>query len=152
VIQAAAVIRTLAMALWIGGIAALDFIEAPLRFTSGVLDRNQAVGLGQVVIARWIRAEWALGVIVLVASIAAASPRWWVWLVVAMLAVVTVQGAFLAPAITRLAQGLDFVQRVPGDSRYASIRHLHTAYAILELVVLATGTIVLAASARPAKR
>jgi hypothetical protein len=152
VTQTAAVIRTLALALWVGGMAALDFIEAPLRFTSGVLDRNQAVGLGQVVITRWIRAEWALGVIVVVASIVAASPRWWVWLAVAMLAVVTVQGAFLAPAITRLAQGLDFVHRVPDDARYASIRHLHTAYAILELATLAAGTVVLAASARPTKR
>jgi hypothetical protein len=152
VAQTAAVIRTLAMALWVGGMAALDFIEAPLRFTSGVIDRNQAVGLGQVVITRWIRAEWALGVLVLVASIIAASPRWWVWLVVAMLAVVTVQGAVLAPAITRLARGLDFVQRVPADARYTSIRHFHTAYAILELVVLAAGTVVLAASARPATR
>jgi hypothetical protein len=152
VAQTAAVIRTLAMALWVGGMAALDFIEAPLRFTSGVIDRNQAVGLGQVVITRWIRAEWALGVLVLVASIIAASPRWWVWLVVAMLAVVTVQGAVLAPAITRLARGLDFVQRVPADARYTSIRHLHTAYAVLELVVLAAGTVVLAASARPATR
>lgn len=150
--QTAVVIRTLAMALWVGGMAALDVIEAPLRFTSGVIDRNQAVGLGQAVITRWIRAEWALGVLVLVASIIAASPRWWIWLVVAMLAVVTVQGTVLAPAITRLARGLDFVQRVSGDSRYTSIRHLHTAYAILELVVLAAGMVVLAASARSAKR
>ena len=150
--ETVAVIRTLALALWVGGMAALDFIEAPLRFTSGVIDRNQAVGLGQVVITRWIRAEWALGVLVLITSIIAASPRWWVWLAVAMLAVVTVQGAVLAPAITRLASGLDFVQRVPGDARYTSIRHLHTAYAILELVVLAAGAVVLAASARPATR
>src|ERR1700736_6868276 len=114
------------MALWVGGMAALDFIEAPLRFTSGVIDRNQAVGLGQVVLARWIRAEWALGAIALIASIVAVSSRWSVWLIVGMVAVVAVQGACLAPAITRLAGGLDFVQRAPGDSRYASIRALHT--------------------------
>jgi len=152
VTQTAAAIRILAVALWVGGTAALDFVEAPLRFSSGILDRNQAVGLGQDVITRWIRAEWALGVVALAASFVAASPRWSVWLVVLMLAVVTVQGAYLAPAMTHLARGLDFVQRVPDDSRYASIRHLHAAYAVLELIVLAAGAIVLAASTRPVKR
>ena len=148
----AAVIGILAVALWVGGMAALDFVEAPLRFSSGIIDRNQAVGLGQVVITRWIRAEWVLGVVALAASIVAASPRWSVWLVVFMLAVVTVQGAYLVPAMTHLARGLDFVQRGPDDSRYASIRHLHAAYAVLELMVLAAGAIILAASTRPVKR
>jgi hypothetical protein len=152
VTQTAAVIRILAVALWVGGITALDFVEAPLRFSSGIIDRNQAVGLGQVVITRWIRAEWALGLVALAASIVAASPRWSVWLVVFMLAVVAIQGAYLAPTMTHLAQGLDFVQRGPDDARYASIRHLHAAYAVLELMVLAAGAIILAASARPVKR
>jgi hypothetical protein len=148
----AAVIRTLALALWVGGTSMLDFVEAPLRFSTGIIDRNQAVGLGQVVIIRWVRAEWALGVIVLVSSLVAASPAWSVWLVVLMLAVVTVQGVYLAPAITLLARGLDFVQRASHDPRYASIRQLHTAYAVLELIVLVAGAVVLAASVRPAKR
>ena len=140
------------MALWVGGMAALDFVEAPLRFSSGLIDRNQAVGLGQVVITRWIRAEWTMGVVALAASIVAVSPRWSVWLVVFMLAVVTLQGAYLAPAMTHLARGLDFVQRGSDDARYATIRHLHAAYAVLELLVLAAGAIVLAASTRPVKR
>ena len=152
VTHAAAVIRILAVAVWVGGMVALDFVEAPLRFSSGVIDRNQAVALGQVVIARWTRAEWALGVIALAASIVAASPRWSVWLIVFMLAVVTVQGAYLAPTMTHLARGLDFVKRGSDDSRYASIRHLHTANAVLELAVLAAGAIVVTASTRPVQR
>jgi hypothetical protein len=152
VTQAAAVIKILAVALWVGGMAALDFVEGPLRFSSGIIDRNQAVGLGQVVITRWARVEWALGAVALAASIVAASPRWSVWLVVFMLAVVTVQGGYLAPAMTHLARGLDFVKRGPDDSPYASIRHLHAAYAVLELVVLAAGAIILAASTRPVQR
>ncbi len=140
------------MALWVGGTAALDFVEAPLRFGSGIIDRNQAVALGQVEITWWIRAEWALGVIVLVASLVAASPGWSVWLVVLMLVVVSVQGAYLAPAIIHLSRGLDFIQRAPHDPRYASIRHLHTASAALELLVLVAGAVVLAASVRPARR
>lgn len=145
-------IRTLALALWIGGMAALDFVEAPLRFGSAIIDRNQAVALGQVVLTRWIRAEWALGVIVLVASLVAAGPAWSVWLVVLMLAAVGVQGAYLAPAIIQIGRGLDFVHRAPHDLRYVSIRHLHTASATLELFVLVAGAVILAASVRPARR
>jgi len=146
------VIRTLALALWIGGMGALDFVEAPLRFGSGVIDRNQAVALGQAVLTRWMRAEWALGAIVLAAALAAAAPAWSVWLVVLMLAAVSVQGAYLAPAIIQIGRGLDFVHRVPQDPRYVSIRHLHTASATLELFVLVAGAVLLAASVRPARR
>lgn len=145
-------IRILAMALWVGGAAALDFVEAPLRFGSGIIDRNQAVALGQVVITRWIHAEWALGGIVLVASLVTASPGWSVWLVVLMLVVVSVQGAYLAPAILQLSRGLDFIQRVPHDPRYATIRHLHTASAALEILILVAGAVILAASSRRARR
>ncbi|HLW60422.1 MAG TPA: hypothetical protein VKV57_10945 [bacterium] len=147
----AAVIRVLALAVWIGGMVSLDFIEAPLRFGSGVITRNQAVALGQLVITRWVWAEWIIGAIVVIASLVAAAPRWAVGLVALMLAIVTVQGAFLAPAITRLAQGLDFVNRTV-DPRYASIRQLHAAYAALELIVLVGGMVLLAGQAWPGKR
>jgi hypothetical protein len=132
--------------------AALDFIEAPLRFGSGVLTRNQAVALGQLVISRWVRVELGLGVVALVCSLIAIVPRWSLWLLAMLVAIVAVQAAYLAPAITRLAQGLDFVQRTPGDPRYASIRHLHTAYAVLEVVVLVGVGVLLATIVRPEAR
>ncbi len=150
--QAATTVRILALSLWVGGGAALDFVEAPLRFASGIIDRNQAVGLGQAVIARWARAEWALGMIALVASLFAAGPSWSTWLIVFMLAVVTVQGAYLAPAITQLARGLDFVHRASQDPRYVSIRHLHTASSVCEVALLLAGVIALVAAARAARR
>lgn len=150
--EAATTIRLLALALWVGGGAALDFVEAPLRFASGIIDRNQAVGLGQVVIGGWIRAEWALGVVALVASLAAAGPARLTVLIAFMLAVATLQGVYLDPAITHLARGLDFVHRAPHDPRYASIRHLHTAYSICEVAVLLAGVIALVASGRTGRR
>jgi hypothetical protein len=150
--EAATTIRTLALAFWAGGGAALDFIDAPVRFGGGLIDRNQAVGLGQLIIGRWIRAEWALGVVALVASLVAAGPPWLTVLIVLMLGVVTVQGAYLAPAITELSRGLDFVHRVPQDPRYASIRHLHTAYSVCEVAVLLAAVVALAATARAARR
>jgi lipoate-protein ligase B len=58
----------------------------------------------------------------------------------------------LAPAITELSRGLDFVHRVPQDPRYVSIRHLHTAYSVCEVAVLLAALVALAATARAARR
>jgi hypothetical protein len=148
----ATVVRTLAVAFWIGGMAALDFIEAPVRFASPLLDRNQAVGLGAVLFARQNRVELVLGFAALVSAVLARSARWTVALVALMLALVAVQAAYLTPAITRLARGLDFVHRMPGDPRYEAIRPLHNASAGLEAVVLAAGITVLAVWALPGRR
>ena len=150
--QTAARLRILALALWIGGMAAIDFIEAPLRFGNGVITRNQAVALGQLVISRWVRVELGLGIVALVCSLIMAAPRWAIWLLTMLVAIVAVQAAYLGPAITHLAHGLDFVQRTPGDPRYASIRHLHTAYAVLEVVVLVGVGVLLATIVRPEAR
>ncbi len=143
-VQLAAVVRTLAVAFWIGGMAALDFIDAPVRFASPLLDRNQAVGIGQVIFARFNRVELVLGVIALGAAALARSPRWAIGVLTLMLVLVLVQTAYLTPAITRLAQGLDFVHRTPGDLRYAATRPLHTAYAGAEMIVMTAGIAVLA--------
>lgn len=147
----AAVVRTLAVALWVGGMAALDFIEAPLRFSTPALDRNQAVALGQAAFARFNRVEAALGVIALAAAIAARSARWTVAVAAIMLALVLVQTFYLTPEITRLAAGLDFVNRAAGDPRYAAIRSLHNVYAAAEIAILAGGVAVLAGWAASAR-
>lgn len=150
--QAAAIVRTLAVALWIGGMAALGVIEAPARFASPLLTRTQAVGIGQEVFARFNRVEVALAVVALGSAILARGPGWTVGLLGLMLALVLVQAAYLTPAITRLAAGLDFVNRAPGDPRYAAIRPLHATYAVLEVLVFLAGVAVLAAWARPERR
>ncbi len=143
-VQLATVLRTLAVAFWIGGMAALDFIDAPVRFASPLVDRNQAVGLGAVLFARQNRVELVLGVVALVSAVLARSARWTVGLVALMLVCVAVQAVYLTPAITRLSAGLDFVHRTPGDPRYAAIRPLHNTSAGLETVALAGGIAVLA--------
>lgn len=148
----AAVVRTLALALWVGGMAALDFIDAPVRFASPLLTRNQAVGIGQAVFARWNPVEWTLALIALAAALLAASPIWTAWLLGFMLVLVTVQGWYLAPAITRLSQGLDFVNRASGDPRYAAIRHLHSTYAVFEVILLVAGAVILGAWAVAGRR
>ena len=148
----AAAVRTLAVALWIGGMAALDFIDAPLRFATPALTRNQAVALGQAVFARFNRIEVACGVIALAAAAAARSVRWTVVVTAAMLVFAAVQTFYLTPEITRLAVGLDFVNRTPGDPRYAAIRSLHGAYAAVELAVFAGGVAVLVCWSLSARR
>jgi uncharacterized membrane protein len=141
----AAIVRTLAVALWVGGMAALDFIDAPLRFTTPALTRNQAVALGQVVFARFNRVEVALGAVALAAAAAGRSARWTVAVLALMLVLALVQTVYLTPEITRLAAGLDFVHRTAGDPRYAAIRGPHNAYAALEVVIFLGGVVVLAA-------
>jgi Domain of unknown function (DUF4149) len=150
--QAAAAIRTLAVALWVGGMAALDVIDAPVRFGSPFLNRNQAVGIGQEIFARFNRVEVVLAAVALVSAVVAGGAPWTTGLLVLMGVVVGIQAVYLTPGITRLARGLDFVNRTPGDPRYAAIRPLHTAYAVLELVLLAAGMVVLAAWSRPGRR
>jgi len=145
----AGVVRTLALAFWIGGMAALDFIDAPTRFA--LLDRNQAVRVGQALFERFNRVELALALVALAAALVAQSARWTIWVLVLMLVVVVAQATYLTPAITRLAHGLDFVHR-SHDPRYAAIRPLHTAYTVLEIVLFVGGIAVLAAWARPGRR
>ncbi|HEV2438855.1 MAG TPA: DUF4149 domain-containing protein [bacterium] len=151
-IALAAVIRTFAVALWVGGMAALDFIDAPLRFATPALTRNQAVALGQAVFARFNRIEVACGVVALAAAVAARSARWTIVVTALMLALVLAQTLYLTPEITRLAAGLDFVNRTPGDPRYAAIRRLHGMYAVVELAVFAGGIAVLGRWAAPGRR
>jgi uncharacterized membrane protein len=140
---AAAAVRTLAVALWVGGMAALDFIDAPLRFATPGISRNQAVALGQAVFSRFNRVELALGIVALAAAAPARSARWTIVVAALMLALAAVQTFYLTPEITRLAAGLDFVNRTPGDPRYAAIRSLHNLYAALEIAVFAGGIAVL---------
>lgn len=141
---AATAVRTLAVALWVGGMAALDFIDAPLRFATPAISRNQAVALGQAVFVRFNRVEVALGVLALVAAAVSRSARWTVMVTALMLVLTAVQTFYLTPEITRLASGLDFVNRTPGDPRYAAIRSLHSAYAVAEIAVFTGGIAVLA--------
>jgi uncharacterized membrane protein len=147
-----AVLRTLAVALWIGGMAALDFVDAPLRFATPALSRNQAVALGQAVFARFNRIEVACGIVALAAAVVARSARWTVAVTALMLLLAIVQTFYLTPEITRLAAGLDFVNRTPGDPRYAAIRSLHGIYAMVEIAVFAGGVAVLAGWAVTAHR
>ena len=115
---------------------------------AGTQPGEPTVALGQLVISRWVRVELGLGIVALLCSLITIVPRWSLWLLAMLVAIVVVQAAYLAPAITHLAQGLDFVQRTRGDPRYASIRHLHTAYAFLQVVVLVGVGVLLAAIAR----
>ncbi len=145
-IACATIVRTLAVALWIGGMAALDFLDAPARFA--LLDRNEAVRLGQVMFERFNRVEIVLALLALLAAWVARSARWTIGLTVLMFVLIVVQAAYLTPGISHLAQGLDFVHRVPGDPRYAAIQPLHTAYAVLEVLIFVAGVVVLSAWAR----
>ena len=107
----AAIIRALAVALWVGGMAALDFIDAPLRFTTPALTRNQAVALGQAVFVRFNRVEVVLGMVAVRAAAAGRSARWTLAVAALMLVLALVQkyreegAAFVPKYLDMLAAG-----------------------------------------------
>ncbi len=61
--------RDLALAVWLGGLIVIDFVEAPAKFRVAEINRNQAVAVGRAVFAALNRLETVLGAILLAASL-----------------------------------------------------------------------------------
>lgn len=119
----------LGLGLWIGGLAAIDFVDAPARFTTPGLDRNAITAVGRTVFRAWGRYELGVGAVTAIAALAGARERRaTAALVLPMLALATVQVTLLQPQMRVLAQGLDFVNRNPDEPRYAAHRNLHRLY------------------------
>ncbi|MGH2345898.1 MAG: hypothetical protein ACRDG4_11770 [Chloroflexota bacterium] len=53
--------RRLLLSLWVGGVATIDFVETPTRFTVKEVDRNQIIAIGRRVFASVNLMEVALG-------------------------------------------------------------------------------------------
>ncbi len=125
-------VRNLGLGLWVGGTAAIDFVDAPARFKTPGLDRNAITAVGRSVFQAWSRYELGLATVtattaLLAARDASASKRT-AALVTPMWALTVVQFTFLQPKMRALAEGLDFVNRDPNEPRYAAHRKVHGAY------------------------
>jgi hypothetical protein len=125
-------IRNLGLGLWVGGTAAIDFVDAPARFKTPGLDRNAITAVGRSVFQAWSRYE--LGVATITAATALLATRGeeggtrTAALVTPMWALSVVQFTLLQPRMRALAEGLDFVNRDPNEPRYAAHRKVHGAY------------------------
>ncbi len=125
-------VRNLGLGLWVGGTAAIDFIDAPARFKTPDIDRNAITAVGRSVFAAWSRYELGVGTITAVAALLGArgegNGKRTAALVAPMWALSVVQFALLQPRMRAAAEGLDFVNRDENEPRYAEHRKYHSAY------------------------
>ncbi len=125
-------VRNLGLGLWVGGTAAIDFVDAPARFKTPGLDRNAITAVGRSVFQAWSRYELGLATVTAATALLAARDagdgKRTAALVTPMWALTIVQFTLLQPKMRTLAGGLDFVERDPNEPRYAAHRKVHGAY------------------------
>lgn len=128
----ALMLRNLGLGLWVGGTAAIDFVEAPARFKTPGLDRNAITAVGRSVFRAFSRYELALATLTTATAALAArherKERGSAFLVAPMWALCIVQQFVLQPKMRALQDSLDFVNRDDTDPRYAAHRKIHGAY------------------------
>jgi hypothetical protein len=124
-------VRNLGLGLWVGGTAAIDFVDAPARFKTPGLDRNTITAVGRSVFAAWTRYELGLGTVTAAAALLSArgegGGKRTAALVAPMWALSVVQFTILQPRMRAAAEGLDFVNRDENEPRYAEHRKYHGA-------------------------
>jgi len=139
--------RELALAVWLGGLIVIDFVETPARFRVPGLNRNQVVAVGREVFAAFNRTEALVGApLVAAGALLAARARTLspaslaaVMCVSAMWLVALTQYFWARPRMSAATKGLDLMKRRPGDPRLDAFRRWHKTYVALDLVKLALG-------------
>ena len=145
-------IRDLSLAVWLGGLIVIDFVEAPAKFRTPEINRNQAVAVGGRVFAALNRMEVIIGALLLAVigvltartTLSSQAERAAALCVAAMWAVALAQYFSLKPRMSALSVSLDLVNRRPGDTRYRTVRRLHRAYVALDLFKMLLGLVTLA--------
>jgi uncharacterized membrane protein len=148
-------VRDLNFAIWLGGLIAIDCIEAPARFRTPELDRNQIVAVGRQVFAAFNRAEIVMGATLMLVSLllllraddARFLDRVSGWMTIGCLGLMAlialVQFLKLRPRMVEISRSLDLVNRDESDPRYAEMRRLHRAYIALDIAKIAMGMVAL---------
>lgn len=144
--------RDLALAVWLGGLIVIDFVETPAKFRVKEINRNQAVAVGREVFAALNRLETILGallvaasaILVRQASVVSFNAQAAVGSVGVMWLIALAQYFWARPRITELARNLDLVNRAPGDARYDRLRQWHKTYVTLDVLKMALGLTALA--------
>lgn len=144
-------VRDLALAIWLGGLIIIDFVETPARFRVPDMNRNQVVAVGREVFAAFNRTEAIIGALLIVVSALllmrapAVSTKSQVAVVCVgvMWLVALLQYFWARPRMSAATKGLDLVNRQPGDARFDNLRRWHKTYVALDLVKTALGLAVL---------
>jgi uncharacterized membrane protein len=144
-------VRDVALAVWLGGLIVIDFVETPARFRVTGLNRNQVVAVGREVFAAFNRTEASVGAPLVAAGVLLAGraaavspvPLAGVVCVSAMWLVALTQYFWARPRMSAATKGLDLVKRRPTDARLDAFRRWHKTYVALDLVKLALGLVAL---------
>ena len=139
--------RDLALAVWLGGLIVIDFVETPARFRVPAMDRNQVAAVGREVFAALNRMEVVVGALLVAASAllmsrAAAGSQKSLTSVISvgvMWLVALVQFFWARPRMSAATKGLDLVNRRPEDARFHTLRRWHKTYVALDFVKIALG-------------
>jgi len=118
------------LGLWVGDIAAIDFVEAPARFRTPDLDRNEITAVGRSVFHAFSLAATitALSLVAARAGEDDGKAKTTATLVGTILALSVVQQVWLQPTMRALQDNLGFVNRDESDPRYGEHRKFHGAY------------------------
>ena len=139
--------RDLALAIWLGGLIVIDFVETPARFRVAALSRNQVVAVGRAVFAAFNRTEVIAGSLLIVAgallvtragaesysSVAAVTAVGLMWLVA------LAQYFWARPRMSAVTTGLDLEDRYREDARFYALRRWHKTYVALDFLKVALG-------------
>lgn len=140
-------LRDLALALWLGGLIVIDFVETPTRFRVKAINRNQVAAVGREVFAALNCMETIVGALLLIVSVlivgraplvtyksqAALISVGLMWLVA------LTQYFWARPRMSKVTKGLDLVKRRQGDARFDILRRWHKTYVALDLAKMALG-------------
>jgi uncharacterized membrane protein len=139
--------RDLALAVWLGGLIVIDFVETPARFRVAALSRNQVVAVGRAVFAAFNRTEVIAGSLLIAAgallvtragadsymSVAAVTAVGLMWLVA------LAQYFWARPRMSAVTAELDLENRYREDARLYALRRWHKTYVALDFLKVAFG-------------
>lgn len=144
------VARDLGLAVWLGGLIVIDFVEAPAKFRAPEINRNQAIAVGRQVFAAINRMEVVLGVWLLAVTagilvrrnLASQFEAASIAFVGAMWAVALAQNFWLRPRMSLFTLSHD--HRQEGNPRHVTMKRLHRAYVAFDLLKMVLGIVTLA--------
>src|SRR3954469_14667792 len=139
--------RDFALAVWLGGLIVIDFVETPARVCVQAINRDQVVAVGREVFAALNRMEMIIGALLTAVSalFVSRSPtvshksQVAVISVGVMWLVALLQYFWARPRMSAITKKLDLLNRQPGDARFDVLRRWHKTYVALDFVKMAVG-------------
>jgi uncharacterized membrane protein len=143
------------IAIWLGGLIVIDLIEAPARFRTPGLDRNQIVAVGRQVFAAFNRAEILIGMTLIVVNLLLIlrdershlielAPGRIIFAGIGVMTIIALwQYPKFRPRMTEISQRIDLVARDEENPLYGEMKGLHRIYVALDLAKIALGLVVL---------